>query len=110
MFVLDNIVKVRLKLLKKCDLILDDWIVLVVSEVFPFLLCVDEGRFIGSPYPVAGGPSMEDDPMCYLSGLLASLLPLFLDSHFATLATARQPSKILHITLSLIQYLLIELY
>lgn len=57
--------------------------------MFPFLLCVDVGRFIGSPYPVAGGPSMEDDPMCYLSGLLASLLPLFLDSHFLTLAAAQ---------------------
>lgn len=95
-----------MKLLKKGDLIFDDWIVLVVSA---FLLFVDVGRLIGSPYPVAGGPSMKDDPMYYLSGLLASLLPLFLDSHFATLAAARQPSKILHITLSLIQYLLKEL-
>lgn len=91
---------------KKCDLIFDDWIVLVVSA---FLFFVDVGRFIGSPYPVASGPSMKDDSMCYLPGLLASLLPLFLDSHFATLAAARQPSKILHITLSLIQYLLKEL-
>lgn len=45
---------------------------------FRFYSCVDVGRFIGAPYPVAGGPSMEDDPMCYVSGLLASLLPLSL--------------------------------
>lgn len=68
-----NTGKVRLKLLKKCGLILDERITLVNSEVFPFLLHIDVSRFIGSPYPVAGGLSMDDDvPSFWIVGQCSS--------------------------------------
>ena len=78
--------KVRLELLKKCGLILDEGIALVDSEVFLVLLHIDVGRFIGSPYPVAGGLSMDDNvPFFWIVGQPSSSFSGF---------TLRSPCKV----------------